>query len=674
MTKRNYRLLAAAPLFVGGALLAVAPVAQAAAPSVSVLALQPSLLTTPVTDEAGVLTPGEISQVEDAIAQVSAQKGRSVRVVFLDSFEGTPPSEWTEDAVRANGPNTAVIAISPNERAYSVTTGEQWSSAEADAIDQAAYARLVQSDWAGAALAAVEAAGSASAGSGGTGSGSGGGEATGLIAGGAGLAAVAGGGYWAVSRRKNKQHREAQVASARELAPGDADSLNRLPTATLDTVAQEALVAADESVQQGQEELHLATSEFGADRVRPFTAAMNSATTALQRAFRTQQALHDAIPETEPERRAMLIDIITSARTAEASLRAKTEEFNSMRGVLMRAPEEIEKVMQRTVDLRSRLEPAKQQLAALREQYPAQMLYSIDGNVELAAESLDEAEAQLDKARGLAARPAGEQGPLLDVLSAATRAVELSDHNLSAIEHADANIRTAKENLSSLIQEIRDEIEQIAQLKGARAQGADIDVAALDRASATAREAIANIGDRDTTDPLSLYADLSDVDAQLDAEIERAEGAAHDQSRALTMFDQQMQVATTQIQSAEDMIRSRGRIISSQPRTLLAQAQREYAEAQQRRTSNTREAIEYARQATTTARRAIQAAKDDLDQYRRAQARDTANSMAQAVLWGSILSGGGNRGGSFGGGGFGGGGGFSGGGGGGGMTTRGGTF
>ena len=365
--------------------------------------------------------------------------------------------------------------------------------------------------------------------------------------------------------------------------------------------------------------------------MRPFTAAMNSATTALQRAFRTQQALHDAIPETEPERRAMLIDIITSARTAEASLRAKTEEFNSMRGVLMRAPEEIEKVMQRTVDLRSRLEPAKQQLAALREQYPAQMLHSIDGNVELAAESLDEAEAQLDKARGLAARPAGEQGPLLDVLSSATRAVELSDHNLSAIEHADANIRTAKENLSSLIQEIRDEIEQIAQLKGARAQGADIDVAALDRVSATAREAIANIGDRDTTDPLSLYADLSDVDAQLDAEIERAEGAAHDQSRALTMFDQQMQVATTQIQSAEDMIRSRGRIISSQPRTLLAQAQREYAEAQQRRTSNTREAIEYARQATTTARRAIQAAKDDLDQYRRAQARDTANSMAQAL-------------------------------------------
>ena len=670
MTKRNYRLLAAAPLFVGGALLAVAPVAQAAAPSVSVQALQPSLLTTPVTDEAGVLTAGEVSQVEDAIAQVSAQKGRSVRVVFLDSFAGTPPSEWTEQAVRANGPNTAVIAISPNERAYSVTTGEQWSSAEADAIDQAAYAKLVQSDWAGAALAAVEAAGS----SGGTGSGSGGGEATGLIAGGAGLAAVAGGGYWAVSRRKNKQHREAQVASARELAPGDADSLNRLPTATLDAVAQEALVTADESVQQGQEELRLATSEFGGDGVGGFTAASKWPTSALLRGFRTLQALHDAIPETEPERRAMLIDIITSARTAEASLRAKTEEFNSMRGVLMRAPEEIEKVMQRTVDLRSRLEPAKQQLAALREQYPAQMLHSIDGNVELAAESLDEAEAQLDKARGLATRPAGEQGPLLDVLSAATRAVELSDHNLSAIEHADANIRTAKENLSSLIQEIRDEIEQIAQLKGARAQGADIDVAALDRVSATAREAIANIGDRDTTDPLSLYADLSDVDAQLDAEIERAEGAAHDQSRALTMFDQQMQVATTQIQSAEDMIRSRGRIISSQPRTLLAQAQREYAEAQQRRTSNTREAIEYARQATTTARRAIQAAKDDLDQYRRAQARDTANSMAQAVLWGSILSGGGNRGGSFGGGGFGGGGGFSGGGGGGGMTTRGGTF
>ena len=84
--------------------------------------------------------------------------------------------------------------------------------------------------------------------------------------------------------------------------------------------------------------------------------------------------------------------------------------------------------------------------------------------------------------------------------------------------------------------------------------------------------------------------------------------------------------------------------------------------------SETRVAIDYARTATDTARRAAKAASEDIDRYRAAQNRQSANNMAQAVLWGSLLSGG------FGGGGFGGGG-FSGGGGGfSGPSARGGTF
>ena len=54
------------------------------------------------------------------------------------------------------------------------------------------------------------------------------------------------------------------------------------------------------------------------------------------------------------------------AALAEQALRDKTTEFNEMRGVLMRAPEEVDKVLARTVDIRARLEPARATLEQLR--------------------------------------------------------------------------------------------------------------------------------------------------------------------------------------------------------------------------------------------------------------------------------------------------------------------
>ena len=476
---------------------------------------------------------------------------------------------------------------------------------------------------------------------------------------------------YAASRRNTKKTTAKQLESARALDPGDTDALGRLPTHTLEQVARDALVSADESITQGKEELRLATAEFGADRVRPFTSAMNTATSTLQRAFNTHQKLYDAIPETEPEKRAMLVDIVSSSGKAEQALRDKTAEFNEMRGVLMRAPEEVDKVRARTIDIRARLEPAQRTLDELRARHNEEMLQSIADNVDIARDSLTEAEKHLDEASELARQGAGRQASLIDVLSAATRAVDLSDTNLTAIEHAEENLRNAQANLPALQREIEDELRQIEEVKAARAQGAQIDVAALDEVAEAARRVLVDVDKRAAHDPLSLYTELSDVDARIDEQLAIAQGAAGDQRRALQLFDQQMQVATAQIQGAEDLIRSRGRIIGSHARTLLAQAKREYAQAHQLRVQDTRAAIDYARTATNTARRAAKAANDDLNRYRAAQNRRTANNMAQAVLWGSIMSGGfggGGGGGSFGGGG--GGGGFSGGG----PIGRGGTF
>ena len=656
MYSRYLRILTAASLIAAPLLLDAPAHAQAPAPAASA----PALLTAPVTDDAGVLTDAERAELEQAVANVSKEKHLSLRIVYVSSLGGMKGQQWAEQAVAANGANTAVVVVSPSERGYGVFGGDEWQQSEIDAMDRAAYDKLVDDDWAGAGLAAADAAVSG-----------GGGSGAGWAAGGVGVLALAGGGAWAASRRNSKKRGAAQLESAKQLAPGDTDSLGRLPTSTLEELARERLVAADESITQGKSELKLASDEFGADRVRPFTAAMNQATSTLQRAFHTHQKLYDAIPETEPEKRAMLIDIISSCGEAEEALQAKTEEFNQMRGTLMRAGEEVDKVRARTIDIRARLEPAAALLTELRERHTEDMLASFADNVDVARESLDEAETQLEQASQFAAKPAGQQGPLIDVLATATNAIDVADHNLAAIEHAEDNLRNAQTNLPALIQEIRDELTEIEQVKGSAQQGARIDADALDRVAAAARAALEAMGNRAETDPLALYTELSDVDARIDAELDRAKGAAHDQSRALQLFDQQMRVATSQIQSAEDLIRSRGRIIGSHARSLLAESQRQYAEAHRRRVDDTRNAIDYARAATDTARRAYQAAKDDVDNYRAQRNRQTASDVARAAMWAAIFSGGGG-GGHRGGGGFGGGG-FSGGGG-GGNVSRGGTF
>lgn len=673
MTSRYVRIALAAPMIAGGLAFSAAPLALAATDFVDAQAtttaeasLAPTELKDKVTDEAGVLSGGEKAEIEDAIAQLQQSKQLNAYVVYLSTFGGEDPSEWVRAAITDKGPNTAVIAISPDDGKYNVNAGSQWSSSDVDAMSNAAFDQLTTKNYGAAGLEAINAVNGSSSG-----------EGAGLVAGGLGAAALAGGGFWLYGRNRNKKRDREQLASARELNPGDADSLGRLPTPTLEQLAQDTLVNTDESIREGKDQLEVATSEFGAERVRPFTSAMNEATSALQRAFGIHHRLYDAIPETEPEKRAMLIDIITSCGKADQALADKSQEYEDMRNVLMNADSEIDSIFQRTVDLRARVEPARNTLEGLQSRYSEQILSSISSNVDIASESIDEAEKQLEEARELSSQPAGKQGALVDILRGAQRTVEVADKNLGAIEHADTNIRTAKTNLPALIQEIEDELREIEQLKNEREHGARIDIAALDSISARAREELGAVGNRDETDPLAVFTELTELDADIDEEIDKARGAATDQQRKLQLLDQQLQVAAAQLQSAQDLIESRGRIIESQARALLAEGSRQYAEAQNNRTKNTSSAIDSARKATDTARRAAQAAENDIDDYRRQQTARTTNSMANAIIWGSLLSGGGGFGGGFGGGGFSGGGGFGGGGGGGfagGMSGRGGSF
>lgn len=624
-----------------------------------------------VTDEAGVLSAEEKSQLEQKITQLQKDEHLTLFVYITDEL-GTDPESFAGQAVKDKGPNSAVYALSIQERKMGVQTGKDWPQGRLDQMYDAAYDKLASDEYGASAVALADAALGNSA------SNSSASDSSGLawLGGGAAAIVAAGGGIMYYSRRTTKKNNAQTLESAREISPGDTDQLNRLPLETLDQLAQEELVSTDESIRRGKEELNIALSEFGPERVRPFTKAMNHSTSTLQKAFHLRQRLDDAVPESPAERRQMLVEIVSSCGQADDALDAQAEEFAKMRDLLIHSDEKLDELTQRTVGLRARLPEAESTLAGLKSNYDEHVLSSIADNPELAAASLDEAEKLLDKARGVQAQPAGQQGPLVGLIRDIEHACEMTDRLISGVENAEENIATARGNLEALIAEVEGEIDEARELeRQGKAQGTTADWDKLEDLLGRAGSAVDEAKAHGQQDPLGQHTALTSIDTELDEALDRVREKTSTHARQLDLFRQQISVAESNIQAAEDLISSRGRIIGSGARTALADAKRLHAQALHTERSDIRAALQSSREAVAAAQAALQRAKDDMDEHRRRQQRqqmgNAANNIVTGVVIGQMLGGGRGFGGGFGGGGFGGGS-FGGGGGGGGF--RGGSF
>ncbi|MCQ9352346.1 TPM domain-containing protein [Corynebacterium sp. 153RC1] len=649
-------------------------------------------LSQAVTDEAGVLSGADETEIAAAISELQSETGLILRVVYLDSFGGISPEVWANQAQSSMGTQQgAVFVVAVGDREFGVSGGEGWSSAALDAVYDESQPLLGDSNWAGAALAAASApigAGNASVTTSPQTSVDGG-DLAWLGAGGAALVAT-GGGAWAYTRNRRKKQDQATLEQARAITPGDRQSLAALPTTTLETLAQEELVSTDESIRGAREELEIAVAEFGAERTRNFQRAMNHSTTTLQKAFAVQQQLASGQYQGEQEKRMLLIEIISSCASADDALEAEAANFSKLRNLLINAPQALDTLVAQVVDLRSRLPKAEAELQQLKAQYSESMLNSIAHNPEIAAAAIEQAERNIDAARAIQSKPAGEQGAIVDLIRAAESATTNAAKQIAAIENAQANIAAATAGIEPLITEVQAEITEATTLREqGMHQGAQMDWSALDSALAHAREALATAQETKGSDPLGAWTELTDADTDLDAQLDLLRDAANTQQRQLALFQQQVQVAQALIQQAADYIDTRGRVVRSGARGHLANAQRLHAQALQDQTSNTKAATEYARQAAAAARSALRAAEQDFSTYQRNNTPRGGGSNMGGIITGMVINeilngsgraggfgGGGFGGGSFGGGGFGGGGGgFRGGGfGGGGGGFRGGSF
>ena len=656
--------------------LAPAPAAMAAQLP-SVLAEPPFRLPERISDDAGVLSGSDRTEVQNALAQLQDEDQVQLWVVFVDDFSGRTGTDWAQATFAASnlGSNAVVLAVAPGIREYGYASASGFSVSDSrlqSLMTDSVEPRLSVDDWAGAAIAASDGLRNQVGGSGvGTG--------TAVAVGGA---VVLGGGGYLLYRRSRKSAAAGTRADGTEQGGTAAPDVPVEPYQQLSDRSVSVLMATDDAVRQSEFELSAARDQFGEQATEPFRVAFESARAELTAAFEIRQRIDDEVEESEAERRAMMEQILTRCAAADEALDAQTEHFEALRDLRSRLPEVLSELPGALTSQRSRLAGAQSQVDALTQRYSTAALAAVAGNVPEAAQRLDFAEQSLAEAHapapsaapatapegiplpGAAQTGSAAADPQLDQILAARAAqesIQLATTLLDGIERADTELSAAVARLAGYRSTVAQELTSVRSALAATPAGpatADL-TRRLDQVQAVV-DLAGSPGA--AADPVTALHKLEEADQALDVILANATNAQQFQQRSAAQLREVLTTAQSEVATAQDYIGTRRGAVQSQARTRVAEAQRHLQQALELADTRTDVALTEANEASRLAREAIALAQSDRDQFGRGNGGG-GGDMTGAILGGLIggmLSGGGRRGGGFGGG-FGGGG-FSGGG------------
>ena len=509
----------------------------------------PSRIGPAVTDDAGVLAPGDAVRIAESFDRLREADGTQLFVVYVDSFDGADGQAWADDAAELSqfGDDDVLLAVAVGDRAFglSVAEGLAASDSTVDAAEAAAEERLAQGDWAGAAIAAADRLG-----------GGGGGVPIGAVLLG-GAALVGGGAYLVARRRRTGRPEPVTPASPR-------DEFSDVATDDLAYRASAGLIEVDDAVGTSEVELSAARGHFGDEAVAGFTAAVEASRADMLRAFDIRRQLDDEVPEDEAAQRAMYAEIIRACRAADERLDAQVEAFDRLRGLEADAPRYLSGLGTRRTAVLARMPQTEATWAALRSRYtPAA--------TEPVAEHLDQARRLLDTA-GVELAAAGAE---LDAGRAAAAVV-----SGRAAEDALTQAETLLDGVSRREVELT---EAAAALPAARAE-TEQDLAearalvpadeALAPVVARAEAALAAAAQFAASDPIAALRLVDESGSALDEGIADARAAQDHTRRAAAALEQTLLTAGSSVAAAADFVGTRRGAVGAQARTRLAQAQR----------------------------------------------------------------------------------------------------
>jgi hypothetical protein len=639
------KVRSAAALQVLGMLLAILTAAALFAPSAAADA--PLRLQDYVTDNAEALSSAERTQVQDAVEALYTQNRTRLWVVYVDSFSGLKPVNWSQDTMNISsfGADDALLAVAVKDRAYYFQPPTSMSDSAAQALRRNSIEPALRgNDWTGAAIAAAD--GLNVSGPGGS-SGSGVSWIAMVIV--LAILVVLILLAWLWLRRRKRKRREAELAAAKQVDPTDPNALASVPLEALDDLSKTIVVDVDNAVRTSESELALAVEEFGANQTEPFSAAVASAKTTLTQAFNVRQILDDTVPETPLQRRDLLTRVIVAAAKADQALDAQGDAFAKLRDLLINAPTRLDALTQQMVALSARITPTWETLAGLHKQFSDVALASIADNVDVAKQRLAFADQNITTGRDLVSRPADDQTGLIDAIRAAESAFGQAQTLLDAVDSASTDINRAIAGMPAAIADIQNGIDQAAgQLAQPNTLPPAADLAAARDAGVKALgEATAEANSAGSADPLGVFTRLTKADADLDralASIAELRQEAENQTRIL---DQALFTAQSRVRGVSDFIDTRRGSIGPEARTRLSEASRQLEAAEAKRTTIRGEAIAHANGAAMLAAQAQSLANDDVRAAQRAFApqyggggNSDLGSVIGGIIIGSVLRGG----------------------------------
>lgn len=596
--------------------------------AVAAQAEPPTDLADEITDTADALG-GQTDSVQGALDRLAEDTPLQLFVVFVESFDGEDPVEWANEAATLSGlgVDDILLAVAIEDRRYAVSVDDAISLTDAQlgTVRAAIEDRLRESDWAGAAIAAAD--GYRDPADGGTGEGSTGGFPWGLLV--FGIIVI---GVVALLIRAGRRGR----ASAKDVSS--------LPTEELNRRASSALIALDDAVTASEQELGFAQAQFGSTATAPFAAVLADAKKAMGEAFTLRQQLDDSVPETEQQRRAMLLQILQLCTDADSALDAQTAEFEKLRGLHARAPEVLAETGRLAEETQGRLPGAQATLDRLAATYPEAALATVRGNIEQAATLL--AAAREAVGQGLAVVDS-DRSAAVDLARTSEEATAQAITLLAGVDTAGEDLARAGARIDAGIASLSADIADAERL----VPGDQAVAPALN----AAQEAVAAAqADRTTGDPLALVRRLTEAETALDAALAPAREAAEQADRARAHLAQLLGRLGSQIQAVSTFIETRRGAVGTEARTRLSEAARLTAEAERTAGADPAAALATAQHAEQLAIAAQQLAEADVATWQRTRGGPGGGfggGNAGALILGGILIDqvlGGGRGGGFG--------------------------
>jgi uncharacterized membrane protein YgcG len=594
----------------------------------------------PVTDVVGAVA-GQESPIVDSLDRLRRGHDVQLFVLYLDSTGDETATRYAELTAQDNslGGNDALLLIALGDRSYAMWVADgldEVTDAEIDAIlVERVEPRLVDGDFAGAAVAAAGALGEAMTGGAGPvepAPGPATGGATGVLI--ALVAIVVGAVLLVVGFRRWLDARR------------EADERDRR-TGQLAREANRLLLAADEVVREADQEIAFAEAQYGEEEVRPFRDALVAARGELSQAFAARQRLDDEPGADAARREALLTEVVERARRAGRLVDEQRERIEALRDLERTAPQALTELDGRLSALEERLPAAEATMRRLEAGYAETARQSVAGHLVEVRKRLAAARAEVARGRdGLARSDTRLAAVAVRNVQAATAGATAL---LDAIDRLAAQLDEARERLVAELPAAAHDVAdaRAAVDRGAAPVGLAERLVEADRLLESARREAAS----PSPDVLRAHREATSANALADEVLAGVRAAEEQRLRLVASANAALAHARAEIDRAADFIATRRQGVGRRARTRLAEAERHLEAATAAAETDPAGTLEEARLADRLAEEAYRIAASEFETWDHggpAPSRDAGADVAGAILGGiigGILSGGGRGGG-----------------------------